>query len=58
MPKPILVDLDGVLADFEQGVQLAWRERHGAELPPLPNGRQSFYLADDYPEYKDELRAI
>ncbi len=57
-PKRILIDQDGVLADFEQGVQLAWLEKFGVKLPPLPNGRKSFYLADDYPQFKDELRAI
>lgn len=58
MPKLILIDQDGVLADFEQGVNLAYQAKFDSPLPPLPHGRQHFYLADDYPEHKETLRQI
>ncbi len=56
--KLILIDQDGVLADFEQGVNLAYQAKFGSPLPPLSHGRQNFYLADDYPKYKEALRQI
>lgn len=58
MTKLILIDQDGVLADFEKGVQTAWQNSYGTPLPALPDGRKHFYLADDYPAYKDKLHAI
>lgn len=58
MTKLILIDQDGVLADFEQGVQTAWKGAYGMALPTLPKGRRHFYLADDYPHLKNELSAV
>lgn len=58
MKKLILIDQDGVLADFEAGVHQAWQARYGESLPALPKGREHFYLADDYPAFKQELRQI
>lgn len=45
----ILVDQDGVLADFHAGFEHAWRAA-GHALPPIPLAqRKSFYLREDYP---------
>ncbi len=55
----ILVDQDGVLADFEQGFHATWRAR-GHEYPALPlNERRTFYVRDDYPAHlRHEVEAI
>lgn len=52
----ILIDQDGVLADFECHVKSIWYERFGVALPERV--RSHFYLHDDYPEYKDALQTI
>ncbi len=57
MKKRILIDQDGVLADFEQGVNLAWQRKFGESLP-LTAPRRHFYLADDLPHLKNELYEI
>jgi len=50
----ILLDQDGVLADFEHAFIEAWRERH-PDIPPVPyESRRSFHILEDYPP---ELRA-
>ena len=54
--KLILIDQDGVLADFERHAHAVWCERFGAPLPKRV--RSHFYLHDDYPEYQSALRAI
>lgn len=47
----LLIDMDGVLADFEQGLRQKWRQAY-ADVPPLPAAeRLSFYASRDYPEY-------
>lgn len=55
----ILLDQDGVLADFEQGFYNAWI---AAERPcqPIPlSERRTFYLYEDYPVHvKDMVRQI
>ncbi|HAI58717.1 MAG TPA: 5'-3'-deoxyribonucleotidase [Xanthomonadaceae bacterium] len=52
----ILIDQDGVLADFERGFHTAWQAigpRHGH--PPLPlEERRSFHVRDDYPPHLEE----
>lgn len=52
----ILVDQDGVLADFERGFHSAWRSigaSHG--YPPVPvQERRSFHVRDDYPRHLEE----
>ncbi len=50
----ILLDQDGVLADFEHAFIDAWRIRY-PDVPPVEfEDRKSFYLRQDYPP---ELRA-
>ena len=45
----ILVDMDGVLADYEGGFLKLWRTQH-AEKPFIPiEQRTTFYVADQYP---------
>lgn len=55
--KLILIDQDGVLADFEQGVQNIWQRQFGKKLP-LNQPRKHFYLADDLPHLKPQLYKI
>ena len=45
----ILLDMDGVLADFEHAFLAAWRERHPDLAPVEYEDRQSFYIQQDYP---------
>lgn len=47
----LLIDQDGVLADFERGLRQKWRQAY-ADVPPLPpEARLSFYAQLDYPEH-------
>ena len=53
MPKKakpiILVDMDGVLADFDSGFIAIWKERH-PNKPYIPaDQRTTFYSTDQYP---------
>jgi len=50
----ILLDQDGVLADFEQAFIATWRTRHPDITPVAYQDRKSFHILDDYPP---ELRA-
>lgn len=50
----ILLDQDGVLADFEHAFIAAWRERHPDIAPIEFEARKSFHILEDYPE---DLRA-
>src|SRR5512147_86565 len=46
----ILVDMDGVIADFDQELVIRWRERH-PDQPYVPLAeRKTFYVKDSYPE--------
>lgn len=48
--KIILVDQDGVLADFEGEFLRRWQEKH-PDFPFIPNEeRTRFYIADEYPQ--------
>ncbi len=55
----ILLDLDGVLADFDQGFLAAWASRH-PDRPRVPwAARTCFHLVDDCPApWRDDARAI
>lgn len=48
--------MDGVLADFDTGVQSRLRQRH----PDVPfvTTRTNFYISDDYPEHVALVRAL
>ena len=55
MKEILLIDMDGVLADFETGFERMWRQRY-PELPSVPlEDRKNFYTEKDYPE---ELRPL
>jgi 5'-nucleotidase len=47
----ILLDMDGVLADFEQGFLDAWARKHPDQPTVAPEQRRNFYIDDDYPEH-------
>ncbi len=55
----ILIDQDGVLADFEHGFHAAW-QANGYTHPALPIAeRRTFYLRDDYPKrLQQEVESI
>lgn len=55
----VLVDQDGVLADFESGFHTAWAVRH-PEAPRIAVAdRRAFRAVDDYPpEWRDRVRAV
>lgn len=46
----ILIDMDGVIADFDQEFLRRWRERHPNELYIPTERRTQFYVKDEYPE--------
>ncbi|MVW71995.1 5'-3'-deoxyribonucleotidase [Bordetella sp. 15P40C-2] len=51
----ILLDQDGVLADFEHAFLAIWKERH-PDIPPVEFAdRKSFHILEDYPA---ELRPL
>ncbi|MCD0506228.1 5'-3'-deoxyribonucleotidase [Bordetella petrii] len=50
----ILLDQDGVLADFEHAFLAAWRRKHPDTEPVAYENRRSFRILEDYPA---ELRA-
>lgn len=45
----ILLDQDGVLADFEHAFIAAWRARHPDLEPVAYEDRRSFHILEDYP---------
>lgn len=55
----ILVDMDGVIADFEGGFLKIWQTQY-ADKPFIPlEQRTSFYVVDQYPDdLKDLVRQI
>lgn len=55
--KLILLDQDGVLADFEAGVRQYWYQKFAQPIPLKE--RRHFYLRDDIaPQYHDALHQI
>ena len=55
--KLILLDQDGVLADFEQGVRQLWQQTYQQPLPLAE--RKHFYLRDDMPaQFHQQLAQI
>jgi 5'-nucleotidase len=55
----ILVDLDGVLADFETGFLNIWKKLYPDRIAVPVEERTTFYLEDQYPkEYFDDIKKI
>ncbi|HVO43324.1 MAG TPA: 5'-3'-deoxyribonucleotidase [Aggregatilineales bacterium] len=55
----ILVDMDGVLADFESAFLQIWRTQQPDKVSIALEDRRGFHLVDDYPgEYKELIQAI
>lgn len=46
----ILVDMDGVIADFESEFFARWRKRHPDNMRFTPETRKYFWLKDEIPE--------
>ncbi len=46
----IIVDMDGVLADFDAEFLRRWRERHPDKFYVPLEKRTTFYVKDEYPE--------
>jgi hypothetical protein len=46
----ILIDQDGVLADFDRGFYDAWQASGHAHPAVEPQHRRNFYVKDDYPK--------
>jgi 5'-nucleotidase len=51
----ILIDMDGVIADFDGEFLLRWRARHPDKLYVPLEERTTFYVKDQYP---DELKSL
>lgn len=55
----ILLDQDGVLADFEHAFLDAWRQRHPDIEPVAYEDRRAFHILEDYPaELRPRAEAI
>jgi 5'-nucleotidase len=53
--KRVIVDMDGVLANFELGVHEAFIKQY-PEYPAVPlDQRRAFYVKDDYPKHLQPL---
>lgn len=46
----ILIDMDDVLADFDGGFLIKWREKYPNEFFIPLDERKEFYMRDEYPE--------
>lgn len=54
----ILIDLDGVIADFEKAFYEEWYNRHPDKTIVLPEERTKFYIRDEHPEVAHLIREI
>ncbi len=55
----ILVDMDGVLADFEGGFLKLWMQKHPQKIHIPLEERNVFYITDQYPaEWKSDIHEI
>jgi 5'-nucleotidase len=55
----ILVDMDGVLADFERGFLKIWKQEHPNKTYIPIEDRNVFYITDQYPsEWKTDIDQI
>jgi len=50
MKMRILVDMDGVISDFDREFLMRWRERHPEKFFIPMEERTAFYVKDQYPE--------
>jgi len=55
MKEILLVDQDGVLADYDKGFLKKWKEFNPDKIVILPEERRTFYIEEDYPK---ELGAL
>lgn len=46
----ILIDMDGVIADYDQEFLQRWRRRHADKFYVPLEDRTTFYVKDEYPE--------
>jgi 5'-nucleotidase len=58
MQPIILVDMDGVIADFEGGFLDEWKRRHPTEPAVSLEQRSKFYIVDQYPKLRGSVRDI
>lgn len=54
-PMTVLLDMDGVLADFERGFAEAWMTRHPEHAVVPPAERTVFTIRESYPPHLTEL---
>lgn len=52
----VLVDMDGVLADFDAGIERELAVEH-PDMAPF-SSRATFYVRDTYPEHQEKIEAI
>lgn len=53
-----LLDMDGVLSDFDKGVRTEWYRRYPGE-PLIPEeARQHFFIDDEHPHYAERIQDI
>ena len=50
MNKIVLIDMDGVIVDFERGFIESWRKKYPNKPYISLKERKNFYVIDDYPE--------
>ena len=59
MKKTILVDMDGVLADFERGFQQKWKTQYPERRVIPLEERTTFHIEDQYPkEIQEDAKKI
>jgi len=54
-PLCVLVDMDGVMCDFENHMLLEFRKRYPLEPFVSPADRRTFYMAEQYEKLKPGL---
>jgi len=53
----ILIDMDGVISDYDQEFLQRWRSRHADKFYVPVEARTTFYVVDEYPEELKPLAA-